>query len=497
MSPKLNEVQMKALARHSLWLIVLLISVLSQAPAFAADYIVKNDGMGDSFNGQISTVEIHADEMYAATFDLPSDWELPVELLGVRVLMVDGDNSAQNYCGRFTVEVWEESNDPFQTHTCPPSVRTKDPGAVIYSMSDQFQSNPLGFEISGNNNNLQDLRFSAVNNDPNLNVTINPVMIDTRQVRVGIKGIDNNCTTAGDAFPIMVTDDDGTAADNYVYGEALFCGAGGSVPPPEFYYWEDFRQYFSQPPGDFVMRLIFDRPDPGGDAGVGDTGPDAGPDVGPDTGPDVGFDAGSDAGSDGGQADAGSDIGVDPQDGGSDAAGSDDTGGGGLAITAVSPSTIENDRSTELIIVGSGFEVGAQVLLGGESIGVTEVQSGRIRALVAEGIATGSYDVIVTNPGGETAILQDAVTVVEPGADTGVADTGGDIGAGNSDVDISHEVGGGDDTGSADQSAGKGAAEGGCGCRSVDTPVGVPTTWMWALGLLLAGGAFFRRRFIL
>lgn len=462
--------------RRSLALIVGLLVLMLQVPAFAADYILKNDGMGENFEGKIATAQLIEDEMYAATFTLPASWQYPIELVGVRVLMVDGEDASQSYCGRFTVEVWEESSAPTQTHTCPPNVRTKDPDNVIYSMSDQFVNNPLGFEINGDPNNLQDMRFSAVNNNPNLNATIDPVMIDTQKIRVGVKALDTNCTTPGDAFPVMVTDDDGTSTDNFLYGEADFCGGiTGTVPPAEFYYWSDFAPYFSTTPGDFVLRLIFDRPTGGDDAGTGDK--DAGPDVGMDAGTDTGTDTGTDSGQDTGSGDIGLDASV--SDSGEDTAVSD-TANAELAVTSVSPSTIENDSSTNVSIVGRGFETGAKVLLDAEPIGVTDVSSGLIRAIVSEGFATGTYDVIVENPDGETALLSQAVTIVEPGS-------GEDAGSGADAADTSDA-----ENVSENPSTGSGAASDGCACRSADSPGGSSSVVLW--GALLAAGIWGRRR---
>jgi hypothetical protein len=442
------------------------------APAFAGDYFVKNDSMGDSFQGQIATAEIIADEIYAATFTIPASWQLPVELEGVRVLMVDGNDSSKTYCGRFSVEVWEESpSSPTGGGQCP-NAQYKDPGPVTYSMSTQFQSSPIGYEIAGNSSNWQDMRFSTVNNDPSLNVTINPVMLNTRSVRVGIKALDKNCsmTANANAFPLMVTDDNGVSTENFLFGTADFCSILGPVPPPEFYMWKDFAPYFQATPGDFVMRLIFDRPDQGGgDVGV-DAGMDAGFDAGKDTGDDTSGDTDVDATpADVSQGDIGADVTTaDAVDavGNADTTSTADTATQALAITSVSPSSMPNDQSTNIAIVGRGFDAGAQVLLGAEAVGVTETRSGLIRATVPEGFAVGMYDVIVTNPGGDTAVLDDGVEVVEPGANQ---------------VD----AGSNDDLGSSAQpnSDSKGAAAEGCGCRMVGGPGGMPLGWVWLVGL--------------
>lgn len=469
---------MPQLSRYSISFIVGVFLLCLQGQAFAVDYFLKNDSMGENFNGTTASAEIIADEMYAATFEIPSSWQLPVELQGVRVLMVDGSEPSKSYCGRFSIEVWEEApGAPQNPGTCP-YTRVKDPGAVIYSMSNQFQSNPIGFELVGNNNNWQDMRFSTINNNAQLGVTINPVMLNTRRVRVAIKALDNQClnTANANAFPVLVTDDDGTSADNFLYGEAELCGSiNGTVPPPEFYYWADFGQYFQTTPGDFIMRLIFDRPGPGG----GDVGVDAGSDAGADVGMDAGGDSGSDSGSD-----VGGDIGLDATP--ADVSGGDQDTSSGLSITSVSPSSITNDQSTNIAIVGSGFIAGAQVLVGAEAVGVTETQSGIIKATVPEGFALGRHDVIVTNPGGDTAILEDGLEVIMPGA--GGADTGSDTSS-----DVSSDTG--SDVDSVGQkNNGSGAAAEGCGCRSVDTGMAATSMWAWLLALLAIAGVMLRRR---
>ncbi|MFU8805912.1 MAG: hypothetical protein ACNA8W_19015, partial [Bradymonadaceae bacterium] len=66
--------------------------------ANAQEIIVRNDNMDDQFTGTIATAELHAGEMYAATFQIP-DHLLPAELLGVRVIMVDSSDQSKTYCG--------------------------------------------------------------------------------------------------------------------------------------------------------------------------------------------------------------------------------------------------------------------------------------------------------------------------------------------------------------------------------------------------------------
>jgi hypothetical protein len=435
-------------------------------PAMAQEYIVRNDSMDNSFSGRIATAGLVAGEAYTATFVIP-DHLLPAELLGVQVIMVnDSKPGVTNYCGRFSIEVWEESTiQPTQSPTCPSFVnfRQKEPGDVIYSMSAQFANDPLGFMLRGDPNNLQELRFSTINSDPSLNVFINPVMLPVRRVRVGIKAIDNFCVpTAGQAYPVIVTDQT-ESSDNFLYGYYE-----GICPAPNYHYlWRDFQSLFSAPTGDFVMRLILRDPNSGGggqpDAGMGE--PDVGmgePDVGmgePDVGGHDDLDAGNDLDDVAVDHDSGDNL--EPDVGHSPDVSTPDTGGEAtLAITSISPSSAANTSSTNVVILGRGFAPGAQVLLGADNIGVTETLSERIRATIPEGLNPGVYDVIVTNPGGQSALLSQAFTVTVAGDDQP-----------NDDPTPVPPSGDGID-----------GVEDGCGCRIVAAPTTGPGS---ILGLLL------------
>ena len=77
-------------------------------PALAqAETLLQNDSVGETFDGMTAAAELISEEMYEVTFDIPEDW-LPVTMLGVRVVMVKNPNKALG-CGRFGIEVWEES----------------------------------------------------------------------------------------------------------------------------------------------------------------------------------------------------------------------------------------------------------------------------------------------------------------------------------------------------------------------------------------------------
>jgi|GEM_PF-4650641 len=490
-------------------------SMLLATSAVAQEEILNNDSFDNQQMGTASA-ELIQGERYEVVFDIPQSW-LPIEMLGVRVLMVPG-MQAGSYCGRFTIEVWEETNAPAVTdNTCfaiTNMVRHREPGMQIYSMSDQFMNNPLGFVVNGDPNNFQDLRFSTINNDPNLMVTINPVILNSERVRVGLEALDNNCASQGSHFPIMLSDGDGlTPERNYIYGNNPFC----SNPNFEHYLWEDLAQYFSQQnPGDFVMRLILKRnvtnpmpdmgmgmPDMGmdmpgemggGDMVVVDIGPDGSMNVVDMMSEDFGGEPDS-----GGEPDFGEpDSGGEPDLGEPDSGGEVDLGGNGmgqdmatagnndanntannntpagmLEVTSVSPSSVSEGESAEIAILGKNFEPGLEVTLNARKIGVVETKPQRILATAPGDLDAGTYDVIITNPNGDSAILSGGFTVT-----TSTSMSDGQL------VDMGDN---GQNPGRAD------SPEGGCGCRQVNKSPSLPAPLL-AVVFGLVGFIGLRRR---
>ena len=413
-------------------LVTFLAALMLAAPfTVDAETILQNDSLEEMFDGTSSAARVIEGEMYEAVFEIPEAW-LPIQMLGVRVVMVQSNSSedpscpppCNNACGRFGIEVWDEGTNPSISDSCPligANVRYKDPGAQIFTQDsaiDPATGDVIGFEVRGDatrgNATFKDLRFSAINQVQG--VTLNPIIIDTTTVRVAVRALDLQCTAGGvigtgDHFPVLISDMDGVGRplSNFVYGEPLLapgfpvCSSG----MPQHYAWEDFGPAFtSSQPGDFIMRLILNRDGPmtNPDMGMGD------PDMG--TGdPDMGT-ADPDMGTSSDMGTGGSDLGTGMQN---NNAMNNGTGGAGLLVSSVTPSEAPNTSSTDIVIVGSGFESGAEVLLDARKIGVTETQSGRISATVPEGLEPGDYDVVVTNPGGETAILMSGFTVTMPG----------------------------------------------------------------------------------
>ena len=415
------------------------IASLGLSPTSAsAQAIVQNDSFQDSQSARIATAELIQGEMYAASFDIPQSW-LPIELLGVRVVMVAGMGAAP-HCGRFSIEVFEESSAlPSAPAGCF-LFNAKDPGNTIYSMSQQFINNPIGFDVNADPNNYQDLLFSSINNNPSLMATIPPVMLNTSRVRVGVKALDKQCgLQQGNSFPLMLTDTDGEATygSNFVYGYPK----GICSPPSEFYLWNDFAPFFSVTPGDFVMRLILNRntggPDPDLDMGVVvlDMAPDgsmdmmAFEDMSPaldmmppadmrpafDMRPADVFDLGQSGMVDPDMKGAVSeDMGSGTSPGNNTAGNS--SAAGALEVSSVSPSQLVAGTAAEVAILGGGFESGLEVTLNARKIGVIETKAQRILASVPADLAPGAYDVIVTNPDGASALLAMGLNVTDADA---------------------------------------------------------------------------------
>ena len=396
---------------------LVILGVMSlHSSAASAQTEVRNDSFDQNQAQRIGTAQLIEGEMYAADFVLPASVQLPVELLGVRVVMVaDPSRGAQNACGRFHVEVWEDTQPASPPPNDCPLFSHEEPGAVIYSMNTQFGAaqRDIAFELRGDPNNYQDLLFSSITNNPQLMATIPPVMLTRREVRVGLRTVDLACgARQGDYFPLMLTDTNGEQGTNYLYGYLK------DVCPPSsarFYYWRSFAPLFQVQPGDFVMRLLLRAPSMGSpdlgepDMMVVDLGPDGSMDMTPVDMASAQDMMAADMRPPRDMASPGEDMARPQPDMRQPQPSSP------LQIKSVSPSSASADASTELVIVGEGFVAGMEISLDARKIGVVEVRSGRALATVPSGLPVKAYDVIVTNPSGQTAVAPAAFTIT-PGS---------------------------------------------------------------------------------
>lgn len=185
-------------------------------------------------------------------------------------------------------------------------------------------------------------------------------------------------------------------------------------------------------PGDFIIRGIVTLSDrtpwePGGECYMQE-GRDGGVTPPRDGGPGGRRDGGPGGGDpDSGVVDGGG------GGGGADAA----VGDGAPTITAISPREGRNVAPVDVIVTGANFRAGLSLRIGSIEASDVEVPGPTtITARVPANIAVGVYDVIVTNPDGQSAILPDGYTVLDadgngpPVADAcGCGVTGGERGA--------------------------------------------------------------------
>jgi len=162
--------------------------------------------------------------------------------------------------------------------------------------------------------------------------------------------------------------------------------------------------------GDWLIRLNINP--------MGTVNPDAG--VAEDSGPSV-VDTGVLP-----DAAAPSDSGVEAPDAGEPA--NTDSGvapAGPPTITDISPDSTDEGTAANVMVVGTGFQEGLTLKIGAISAEVRLLSgSTTIVADVPMGIAAGVYDVIVTNPDGQSAILSDGFTVRGDDPGTPVAKEG-------------------------------------------------------------------------
>lgn len=85
-----------------------------------------------------------------------------------------------------------------------------------------------------------------------------------------------------------------------------------------------------------------------------------------------------------------------------------------LKVTAISPSWGYTDEQTFISVIGGGFEKGLIALLGGTPLMSIDVKNSTLFwGTVPKGMNPGIYMLVVVNPSGESAFLQDAFEVRE------------------------------------------------------------------------------------
>ncbi len=98
-----------------------------------------------------------------------------------------------------------------------------------------------------------------------------------------------------------------------------------------------------------------------------------------------------------------------------------------VTVTAITPNTAPTTATTDVVIDGTQFELGAQAFIGNVALTVNSLTATSLSATVPAGITPGTYTVRVHNPGGSEGTLANGFTVTE--VDGGSGNTGGGTGA--------------------------------------------------------------------
>lgn len=110
-----------------------------------------------------------------------------------------------------------------------------------------------------------------------------------------------------------------------------------------------------------------------------------------------------------------------------------------VTVTSISPASSLSNVSTNVVLTGTNFELGARAFLGTNELTLSNVTAQTIGANVPAGLTPGLYDVKVRNPGGLEGILTNGYAVLQ--IDGGTGPTGGGAGGGGGNT------GGGSGTG--------------------------------------------------
>jgi len=86
-----------------------------------------------------------------------------------------------------------------------------------------------------------------------------------------------------------------------------------------------------------------------------------------------------------------------------------------LSLAQVVPESGCNETPVSVTIVGSGFAPGVSAALGSWVLDVTWIDSSTLQAVIPQDIAAGTYDLVVSMPGGDRATLANAYTARDCG----------------------------------------------------------------------------------
>lgn len=305
---------------------VLCAAALVGSTAWAGEKLLKNDGFTGvgAVNTAVNFPEYHG----AAVLLTPEPGDYPVTLVGIDVLAVTYNQGAPGLPVAFNLDLWDSSGGTLS----PP--RARDGGYYrprIAQASYQFTTS--------------NTRFNRITLDP-------PIVLDAGQLFISL----------GTVLP--TADSDGTLAlDN-------------GARKPGANWWRDTV-------GNFIP---VDLPDGGNYQGVTHNWIIRGVMQVPDT---------------------------------------------ALAVTAITPAQGSPTRETSVVISGAGFAVGLQAFVGTAGMVLDAVlPPGSIQARVPQGLAPGSYDITVQNPGGARAVLPNGFRVLQEDGGASGGGAGGGAGGG-------------------------------------------------------------------
>lgn len=91
-----------------------------------------------------------------------------------------------------------------------------------------------------------------------------------------------------------------------------------------------------------------------------------------------------------------------------------------LSVVRINPSSVNENEAFTALVLGSGFQMGAKVEVGGIKANSVSFVDENNLSISAGGLATGTYDVRVINPDGAASLLRAGLTVRSVAQDCGV-----------------------------------------------------------------------------
>ncbi|MFT3710604.1 MAG: IPT/TIG domain-containing protein [Archangium sp.] len=101
-----------------------------------------------------------------------------------------------------------------------------------------------------------------------------------------------------------------------------------------------------------------------------------------------------------------------------------------VTVTSINPNRSLTQNSPNVVIAGSGFELGASAFIGTTALNLNNITANTIGATVPAGVVPGTYDVKVRNMNGIEGTLPNGYTVLTEDGGMGMGGTGGGSGGG-------------------------------------------------------------------